>query len=247
MIEIRSANKAFGKNIVLRNVNLAVKKGEIIAIIGPSGAGKSTLLRSINLLEVPDSGRLRVDDIEIDCARFSQREMLSVRRKSAMVFQHFNLFVNKNVLENVCEALVVVQKLPVANAKKIALEKLAQVGLASRANAYAYELSGGQQQRVAIARALALNTPILLFDEPTSALDIELIGEVLDAIRGIEDRTMLLVTHELSFAKAIADRIIFMDKGEIIEENRGEAFFKDAKSARVREFLAKVARLGVVV
>lgn len=244
MIEITNANKRFNKQDVLKNINLRVNNNEIVAIIGPSGAGKSTLLRSINLLETPDSGHIVIDDLSVDFANFSKEQMFKLRQKSAMVFQNFNLFVNKNILDNVSEALIVVKKIPKNQAKDIAIEQLKSVGLAQKAHSYPYELSGGQQQRVAIARALALNPSIMLFDEPTSALDVELIAEVLEVIKGIKGKTMLIVTHELKFAKAIADRIIFMSEGEIIEQERAKLFFESPKNERVRSFLAKVSQLG---
>lgn len=244
MIEITNANKRFNKQDVLKNINLRVNDNEIVAIIGPSGAGKSTLLRSINLLETPDSGHIVIDDLSVDFANFSKEQMFKLRQKSAMVFQNFNLFVNKNILDNVSEALIVVKKIPKNQAKDIAIEQLKSVGLAQKAHSYPYELSGGQQQRVAIARALALNPSIMLFDEPTSALDVEIIAEVLEVIKGIKGKTMLIVTHELKFAKAIADRIIFMSEGEIIEQERAKLFFESPKNERVRSFLAKVSQLG---
>ena len=244
MIEITNANKKFNKQDVLKNINLRVNDNEIVAIIGPSGAGKSTLLRSINLLETPDSGHIVIDDLSVDFANFSKEQMFKLRQKSAMVFQNFNLFVNKNILDNVSEALIVVKKIPKNQAKDIAIEQLKSVGLAQKAHSYPYELSGGQQQRVAIARALALNPSIMLFDEPTSALDVELIAEVLEVIKSIKGKTMLIVTHELKFAKAIADRIIFMSEGEIIEQERAKLFFESPKNERVRSFPAKVSQLG---
>ena len=244
MIEITNANKKFNKQDVLKNINLRVNDNEIVAIIGPSGAGKSTLLRSINLLETPDSGHIVIDDLSVDFANFRKEQMFKLRQKSAMVFQNFNLFVNKNILDNVSEALIVVKKIPKNQAKDIAIEQLKSVGLAQKAHSYPYELSGGQQQRVAIARALALNPSIMLFDEPTSALDVELIAEVLEVIKSIKGKTMLIVTHELKFAKAIADRIIFMSEGEIIEQERAKLFFESPKNERVRSFLAKVSQLG---
>lgn len=244
MIQLSNVKKYFDKQIVLNNINLTIKSGEIIAIIGPSGAGKSTFLRSINLLEIPNSGKISIDDVKLDFSHFTKRELLQLRRKSAMVFQNFNLFVNKNIVENVSEALIVVQKIPKSKAKEIALEQLKNVGLEQKANAYPYELSGGQQQRVAIARALALNTQLILFDEPTSALDIELIGEVLEVIKNIKNKTMLIVTHELKFAKAVADRILFMNEGEIIEQGKAKDFFENVRNERVKYFLSKIAQFA---
>lgn len=244
MIQLSNVKKYFDKQIVLNNINLTIKSGEIIAIIGPSGAGKSTFLRSINLLEIPNSGKISIDDVKLDFSHFTKRELLQLRRKSAMVFQNFNLFVNKNIVENVSEALIVVQKIPKSKAKEIALEQLKNVGLEQKANAYPYELSGGQQQRVAIARALALNTQLILFDEPTSALDIELIGEVLEVIKNIKNKTMLIVTHELKFAKAVADRILFMNEGEIVEQGKAKDFFENVRNERVKYFLSKIAQFA---
>ena len=244
MIEMTHINKTFKAHRVLKNINLEVQTGEIVAIIGPSGTGKSTLLRSINLLEKPDSGSIRIDDIELNFAHFSKKEMFRLRQKSAMVFQNFNLFVNKNILENVSEALIVVKKIPKSEANDRAMAQLGAVGLAQKAKAYPYELSGGQQQRVAIARALSLDPSIMLFDEPTSALDVELIAEVLEVIKRIRNQTMLIVTHELKFAKAIAHRIIFMSDGEIIEQGAAKTFFENPKSERVRSFLTKITQLG---
>ncbi|MCX2682531.1 amino acid ABC transporter ATP-binding protein [Campylobacter sp. MIT 21-1685] len=243
MIQVRNLTKCFNTQMVLNNINLTIQSGEVVAIIGPSGSGKSTLLRSINLLEIPDSGKIVIDDVELDVKQFTKKQLLQLRRKSAMVFQNFHLFINKNVVENVSEALISVQKLAKKQAREIALEQLRSVALEHKANAYPYELSGGQQQRVAIARALALNTNVILLDEPTSALDVELIGEVLDVIRKIKNKTMLLVTHELKFAKAVADRILFMDKGEIIEHNLAKDFFENVSNERVKNFLARIENL----
>ncbi|RDU60345.1 amino acid ABC transporter ATP-binding protein [Helicobacter marmotae] len=244
MIELISLHKTFNHHAVLKDINFKVQSGEIIAIIGPSGAGKSTLLRSINLLEKPDRGIIRIDDLELNYAHFSHKQMLQLRQKSAMVFQNFNLFMNKNIVDNVSEALIVVKKIPKQEAQEIAMQRLQDVALAHKAQAYPYSLSGGQQQRVAIARALALNPNIMLFDEPTSALDVELIAEVLEVIKAIKDKTMLIVTHELKFARAIADRIVFMSEGEIIAEGEAKSFFDNPKHERVCAFLKRVSSLG---
>lgn len=240
MIEIINIHKNFGNKAILKNINLKIQRGEIIAIIGPSGAGKSTLLRSINLLEYPQSGTIRIDNITFNYAKFSKHEVVALRQKSAMVFQHHNLFINKNCLENVAEALIVVKKIPKKKAHEIAMEYLAKVGLQEKALMYTHELSGGQAQRVGIARALAFNPEIILFDEPTSALDPELVGEVLETIKTIHDKTMLIVTHELKFARAIADRIVFMADGMIVEEKSPHDFFNNPSHERVRQFLAKM-------
>lgn len=240
MLKISHLNKNIDKKIILKDINLSVNDGEIVALIGPSGAGKSTLLRSINLLEIPISGEISIDEIRLNYAKFTHKEALNLRRKSAMVFQHYNLFVNKNALENIAEALIIVRKMSKNEAFKIALENLEKVGLKDKANSYAFELSGGQAQRVGIARALALNPSIMLFDEPTSALDPELVGEVLETIRAIKGKSMLLVTHELKFARALADKIIFMNDGQIIEEAPTKDFFTRPKHERTRAFLEKL-------
>lgn len=246
MIEICNLNMKIGQKEILKNINLSVKKGEIIAIIGPSGAGKSSLLRSINLLESPQSGAIKIEDVALNYARFTSKEVLNLRRKSAMVFQNHNLFINKNCLENVAEALIVAQKMPKNKAFEIALESLKKVGLEGKARAFSHELSGGQAQRVGIARALAINTPILLLDEPTSALDPELVSEVLESIRAIalnRTKTMLIVTHELGFGRAIADKIVFMCDGEILKISDTSEFFSpcdDSKNARITQFLSKM-------
>ena len=240
MLKIENLNKKFKKEQVLKNIHLEVKTNEIIAIIGPSGAGKSTFLRTINLLEIPDTGRISIDELKLDFANFSKDEAFKLRKKSAMVFQNFNLSINKNILENITEALIVVYKMPKNRAKEIAYERLKSVNLEAKALNYPYELSGGQQQRVAIARALALNPSVMLFDEPTSALDLELVAEVLEVIKNIKDKTMIIVTHELNFAKNLADKIIFMANGEILEQGEAKHFFNNPSHTRVKNFLEKL-------
>ncbi|MCH5336497.1 MAG: amino acid ABC transporter ATP-binding protein [Campylobacter sp.] len=240
MLKIEKLCKKFKNEEILKNINLEVKTNEIIAIIGPSGAGKSTFLRTMNLLEIADSGKISIDELKIDFENFNKDEILKFRRKSAMVFQNFNLFINKNILENITEALIVVYKMPKNSAKELAYERLKSVNLESKALNYPYELSGGQQQRVAIARALALNPSLMLFDEPTSALDLELVAEVLEVIKNIKDKTMIIVTHKLKFAKNIADRIIFMANGEILEQGEAQNFFDNATHSRVKSFLEKL-------
>ncbi|TQR59037.1 amino acid ABC transporter ATP-binding protein [Campylobacter troglodytis] len=241
MLKLSNLNKSFDKKLILKDISFNANDNEIIAIIGPSGAGKSTLLRSINLLEIPQSGQIIIDELKLDYAKFSHKEALKLRQKSAMVFQHYNLFINKNALENIAEALIVVKKMSKNEAFELAFEHLSRVGLKDKASSYAFELSGGQAQRVGIARALALNPSIMLFDEPTSALDPELVGEVLEVIKNIQGKTMLLVTHELNFARAVANRIIFMDQGQIIEENEASEFFNNPKHNRVKLFLEKLS------
>lgn len=241
MLHIENLNKNFGNLEVLKNINLHLKTNEIIAIIGPSGSGKSTFLRCINALELAQSGRVRIDTVELDYTNYTRKEILALRQKSAMVFQHYNLFINKNVLENITESLIIVQKIPKKQAKEIAMEKLKQVGLEDKALYYPYQLSGGQQQRVGIARALAINPCVILFDEPTSALDPELVEEVLGVILSIKDTAMLIVTHELHFARALAHKIVFMANGTILEENEPEIFFTHPQHKRTKAFLDKMS------
>lgn len=238
MLKITNLTKKFNKNIVLNNVDLEVKKGEVVAIIGPSGTGKSTLLRCINLLEMPNKGELHIGDISVKLNNLSKMDILKIRKKSAMVFQNFNLFNNKRVIENVMEPLLVVKKFKKEDAKKIAIEKLSLVGLSDKLYEYPSKLSGGQKQRVAIARAIAVNPEIILMDEPTSALDPELVGEVLQVIKSLSesDITMLIVTHEMNFAKQVADRIIFMENGTIVEDDSPDQLFKSSKNSRISQF-----------
>ena len=242
MLKISEVYKSFGKTQVLKGISLEVKKGQVLAIIGPSGAGKTTLLRCLNFLESADSGTLDFDDFHIDLSRVSKKTMLQVRRKTAFVFQNYNLFANKTALENVMEGLVTARKMPRLQARDCAMEALAKVGLADRADYYPASLSGGQQQRVGIARAFVLNPQVILFDEPTSALDPELIGEVLGVIRHLAEEgvTMVIVTHEMSFAREIADRVIFMEDGQIVEEGSPLQIFENPQENRTREFLSRV-------
>ena len=239
MLELTHLYKSFKDKLILKDINLKLEKGKIIAIIGSSGAGKSTLLRCINLLEIPTSGSLRLDNLSLDFKHINKKDIATVRQKTAMVFQHHNLFINKNAIENVAEALIVVKKMPKKQAFELAYEKLELVGLKDKLYSYAFELSGGQAQRVGIARALAVNPSLMLFDEPTSALDAELVGEVLEVIKNIKDQSMLIVTHELNFAKSVADEIIFMSEGEILEQGLTQDFFKNPKHPRVKQFLVR--------
>lgn len=241
MVEIKNLHKHFKKNHVLKGIDLAVGKGETVAIIGPSGSGKSTLLRCINLLETPSDGEIRLDDLIIYAHRITKDTLLRTRRSTGMVFQNYNLFANKTAIENIAEALITVQKKDKAEAMKVAEGYLKKVGLENRAKHYPYSLSGGQQQRIAIARSLALNPKVMLFDEPTSALDPELVQEVLQVILNVakEHVTMIIVTHELEFARDVADKIIFMDDGKIIEQNTASEFFKNPKEARTKKFINK--------
>ncbi|WP_024549088.1 L-cystine ABC transporter ATP-binding protein TcyN [Siccibacter turicensis] len=243
-IEVKQLLKKFHGQPVLHGIDLEVEQGEVVAIIGPSGSGKTTLLRSINLLEQPDGGTVRVGDITIDAARsFSQQkaQIRELRQHVGFVFQSFNLFPHRTVLENIIEGPVIVKGESKEEASALARELLAKVGLSGRETSYPKRLSGGQQQRVAIARALAMRPDVILFDEPTSALDPELVGEVLNAIRQLaqERRTMVIVTHEMSFARDVADRAIFMDEGRIVEQGPAKALFANPQHPRTRQFLEK--------
>lgn len=241
MIEIKNLHKYFKNHHVLKGIDLTVNHGETVAIIGPSGSGKSTLLRCINLLETPSDGEIRLDELVIDAHHISKDVLLGARRNTAMVFQNYNLFANKTAVENIAEALITVRKMNKAIAMSVAQDMLEKVGLENKALHYPFGLSGGQQQRVAIGRALALNPKVILFDEPTSALDPELVQEVLQVIRNVakEDRTMVIVTHELEFARDVADRVIFMDDGKIVEQNEASAFFRNPKQERTKKFIEK--------
>lgn len=241
MLKLTNVHKSFGKTEVLKGISLNVEKGSVTAIIGPSGAGKTTLLRCINFLEKADTGLLDFDDIHIDLEKVSKKTMLEIRRKTAFVFQNYNLFANMTALENVMEGLVTARKVPKAEAKDRAIKALEKVGLKDRADFYPSSLSGGQQQRVGIARALAVNPEVILFDEPTSALDPELTGEVLSVIKQLasEGTTMVIVTHEMSFARNTAEKVIFMDKGQIIEEGKSSKIFTSPKESRTRQFLQR--------
>lgn len=240
MIEFTKVNKWYGNHFhVLRDIDLQVRQGERIVICGPSGSGKSTLIRCINRLEAHQQGKLTVDGLELSD---DVKVLHQVRRKVGMVFQQFNLFPHLTVLENLTLAPIHVNKLPPAEAAERAMVQLRRVQIAEQAHKYPLQLSGGQQQRVAIARALCLTPQILLFDEPTSALDPEMIKEVLDVMTELAEQgiTMLCVTHEMGFAKSVADRVIFMDQGQIVEENNPHDFFNRPRSERTQAFLAKI-------
>ena len=239
IITIENVTKNFGKSHALRGVTTSVKRGEVLMIIGPSGSGKSTLLRCINMLELPDTGTIMVDGISVTDKKTNINE---IRAEVGMVFQQFNLFPHLSVLENIMLAQKVIRKRTPEEAEKIARQQLKHVGIPEKADAYPNELSGGQQQRVAIARALAMNPRIMLFDEPTSALDPEMIKEVLDVMVSLakEGMTMVVVSHEMGFAKAAANRIVFMDQGKIVEEGSPEEFFSNPKSDRTKAFLSKI-------
>jgi L-cystine transport system ATP-binding protein len=244
MISLRGITKAFRGVPALRGVSLDVKEGETVAVLGPSGSGKSTLLRCINFLERADGGTIRVGDLTVEAARATKPDIATLRRRTAMVFQHHHLFRNKTALENVMEALLVVRKLPRDEARERSEAVLARVGLSNRLHHYPSQLSGDQQQRVGIARALALQPEVILFDEPTSALDPELVGEVLDVMAGLarDGITMLVVTHEMRFAREAADRVVFMDEGLVVEEGTAEEVFERTRQDRTRQFLQRVKR-----
>ncbi|WP_313570074.1 L-cystine ABC transporter ATP-binding protein TcyN [Pantoea piersonii] len=243
-IEITGLVKTFNGQTVLHGIDLEVASGDVVAIIGPSGSGKTTLLRCINLLETPDSGTIKVGEIAIDArlAQTKQKEQVrQLRQQVGFVFQNFNLFPHRSVLENIIEGPVIVKGEPKGEAEARARALLEKVGLQGRESSFPRRLSGGQQQRVAIARALAMRPQVILFDEPTSALDPELVGEVLNTIRALaqEKRTMVIVTHEMSFARDVADRAIFMDQGRIVEQGPAKALFSNPQQARTRQFLDK--------
>lgn len=243
-IEVRQLVKKFHGQTVLHGIDLDVAAGEVVAIIGPSGSGKTTLLRSINLLEVPDQGSVTVGGITIDASlslNKQKEKVRQLRQQVGFVFQNFNLFPHRSVLENIMEGPVIVKGEPKAEAQARARQLLEKVGLTGKEASFPRRLSGGQQQRVAIARALAMRPEVILFDEPTSALDPELVGEVLNTIRALaqEKRTMVIVTHEMSFARDVADRAIFMDQGRIVEQGEARTLFSNPQQARTRQFLDK--------
>lgn len=244
MIKISNLSKSFSGQTVLDHLDLDIQKGEVVALIGSSGAGKSTFLRSLNYLERPDSGSIQIDDFSVDFSKITQEEILALRRKLSMVFQQFNLFERRTALDNVKEGLVVVKKLSDQEATKIAKEELAKVGLSDRENHYPRHLSGGQKQRIALARALAMKPDVLLLDEPTSALDPELVGEVEKSIADAakSGQTMILVSHDMSFVAQVADKILFLDKGKIIESGTPDEIIHRPKEERTKEFFASYKR-----
>ncbi|SDF44245.1 amino acid ABC transporter ATP-binding protein [Limimaricola pyoseonensis] len=242
MIEITGLTKGFGGGPVLNGIDLSIAPGERIVVIGPSGTGKSTLLRCLNFLDRPEAGTIRVGDLTVDAAKATKAQILALRRRTAFVFQNYALFANKTARENITEALVTVQRKPRAEAEARADSILGEIGLAEKAGSYPAALSGGQQQRVGIGRAMALDAQLMLFDEPTSALDPEWVGEVLDLMRRVAEQhqTMLIVTHEMQFAREIADRVIFMEGGRIVEEGPPAQIFDDPRDARTKAFLRRV-------
>ena len=242
ILKASGIKKNFGKNEILKGVDLEVEKGDIVVILGPSGAGKTTFLRCLNFLVKPNKGKVTIDGITVDAAHASKKEILTLRRKTAMVFQQYNLFKNKTSVENITEGLIQVQKVPKQEAIKIAKEHLDKVGLSEKYDAYPANMSGGQQQRVGIARALALRPEVILFDEPTSALDPELVGDVLSVMKKVAKTgiTMIVVTHEIQFAMDIATKVVVMDGGTVIEAGTPKQIFSNAKEERTRQFLKKI-------
>ncbi len=244
LLTVRGLRKSFGQHEVLKSIDLEVRRGEVVTLIGPSGSGKTTVLRCLNGLEMPDAGVAEfAGQLTVDFSTpVAKKQVLALRDRSAMVFQHYNLFPHKTVLENVIEGPVQVQKRPKAEAIQAAKELLARVGLTGKEDSYPFELSGGQQQRVGIVRALALRPQLLLFDEPTSALDPELVGEVLTVIKELADEgwTMVVVTHELAFARQVADEVIFMDGGVVVERGHPDTVLRDPREERTRQFVDRL-------
>ncbi len=242
MIDVRNVTKTFDDFEALKGVSLQVEKGDVVAILGPSGSGKTTLLRCINFLEIADSGTMVFDDETFDMHSISKKDISRIRRKTAFVFQNYNLFLNKTVLQNVTEGLIIARKVHKEEAEKKAVAALEKVGMADRLDSFPSQLSGGQQQRVAIARALATDPEIIYFDEPTSALDPELIGEVLSVMRDLanEGMTMLVVTHEMNFARNVSNKVIFMENGQVIETSDSKSFFENPKEERTKLFIQTI-------
>lgn len=239
IIEVSQLAKSFGTNRVLEDINVEIKTQEVVVVIGPSGSGKSTFLRCLNLLEEPTGGEIRIEGVSL---MDKDTKITEIRQEVGMVFQQFNLFPHKTVLENITLAPVQIRKWPLDRARKKAMELLEKVGLAEKADAYPASLSGGQSQRVAIARALAMEPKVMLFDEPTSALDPEMVGEVLAVMKDLakDGMTMVVVTHEMGFAREVGDRVIFMEQGHIVEEGPPEQIFNSPRQGRTQEFLSKV-------
>lgn len=239
MIEVRNLKKSFGKHEVLRGIDVDIKKGEVVVVIGPSGSGKSTFLRCLNLLEMPNEGSILIEGENITDKKANVN---LIRQKMGMVFQQFNLFTNMNIMRNMCVAPMTVKRTPKDVAEKRAIELLHRVGLEDKISSYPQQLSGGQKQRVAIARALAMDPDIMLFDEPTSALDPEMVGEVLAVMKELaaSGMTMVVVTHEMGFAREVGDRVLFIDEGVILEENTPKELFENPQNPRTKDFLSKV-------
>lgn len=244
MLKFEGINKCFGENEVLKSVDLEVPTGKVVVILGPSGSGKTTLLRCANYLEVPTAGTIHLDDISVDSSNHTKKDIYMLRQHSTMVFQNYNLFKNMTARQNVMEGLVTVRKMGRREAEEIAEHYLNEVGLGDRMNFYPSQLSGGQQQRVGIARALALNPKVILFDEPTTALDPELVGGVLAVMKKVAKTgiTMVVVTHEMQFAREVADKVVFMDGGVVVEEGTPREVFDFTETERARQFLRRVTK-----
>lgn len=244
VLKAEHIRKSFGNVEVLKDINLSVEKGSVVSILGPSGTGKTTFLRCLNYLEKPEAGKLTISDVSVDFSHISKKDVQNLRRKSTMVFQQFNLFRNKTVLENVTEGLIYGYGKPKKEAVEIAMKELERVHMADYAKMYPSELSGGMQQRVGIARALAPRPDVILFDEPTSALDPELVGEVLDTIASVATLgiTMIIVTHEMHFAKEVSSKVVFMSHGEVVEEGSPDEIFVHPKEEKTRQFLQRMLK-----
>ena len=244
MITVENLSKSYGRHSIFERLNLEVAEGEVIAVIGPSGSGKSTLLRCLNLLEIPDAGHIAIDNVVVDAPKITEPQALALRRKTAMVFQHYNLFRHYTALDNISIPLQLTRGMSRQQANGIARQQLTEVGLSEKADAYPVALSGGQQQRIAIARALALEPQVLLFDEPTSALDPERVEDILSLMRTLAGRkmTMIVVTHEMEFAFEVADRVIFMEQGGITEQGTPDQIFRHPQQLRTKQFVNKYAR-----
>lgn len=242
MIQASGIEIAFNGQQILKGIDLQVSSGEVVVILGPSGSGKTTLLRSLNFLESVDMGRLFFDDENYDLTNISQKEIASIRKRTSYVFQNYNLFVNKTALQNVTEGLIIARKMVKKDAEQIGMAALDKVGLSDKYDFYPSQLSGGQQQRVGIARAIATSPEVIYFDEPTSALDPELIGEVLEVMIQLakEGMTMIIVTHEIGFAREVADRVVFMEGGQIVIEGSPEDILNQPKETRIQQFLSRI-------
>ncbi len=244
MIKVEQLKVQFGENVVLKNVDVQIENGEVVVLIGPSGSGKSTFLRCLNFLVKPVAGKISVDGVTLDAKTVSKREIDHIRQKTAMVFQNYNLLKNMTALQNIMEPMVTVQKISKKEAEKVALGLLEKVGLLQKKDAYPKEMSGGQQQRIGIARALAVNANVILFDEPTSSLDPELVGEVLGVIKQVvaeHNKTMLIVTHEMNFAREVADRILFLEDGAITAMGTPQEIFENGSNERIKKFINTVS------
>ena len=244
MIKIEHLKKQFEEHVVLKDITIEIGKGEIVALIGPSGSGKSTLLRCLNFLVRPTEGKITIDTLSVDAKTVSKKDIHSLRQKTAMVFQNYNLLKNKTAIQNIMEPMVTVQKKKKKEAEKIALGLLEKMDLIEKRDSYPREMSGGQQQRIGIARAMAVNANVILFDEPTSSLDPELVGEVLTAIKQLAEekkKTMIIVTHEMEFAKEVADKMIFLENGYIAGMGTPQEIFKNSANERIRRFVEKVS------